>query len=641
VIERAVLGAIDPGADPCADFYQYACGGWLARVPPPTDRPQVMRSFTSIEARNQALLVAVLERGGPGAAQRRAQAFFDSCMDVAAVEATGLRPLEPVLREIDGVSDLQDLFRVAARMTGIPGASPLLTLGLERDPHDPARLTLLLAPGGYGLPDPTFYLDEAKSGLVDDYRSHVARMLELAGAREARARARARAVVDLERKLARAARSAGETAPAPVLGRAALRAIDPSLPWDEFFAALGARDLDAVDVPNPEFIRGLGEAVRAAEAETLVAYLRWHLLNALAERLGRAFDEEDFVLEAKLTGQSVMPPRPERCAQATLASLPDLTSEAWVEAAFTGESQAMANAMLAGIAAVFEASLPANAWMDPVTRVAAKAKSARMLRYVGHPDPWPPEPGFEVHPERYLENTLAAGAAHLAAELAAAGRPADPATWPIPAIAMRGFYDARAHAIVLPAGLLQPPLFEPSQPRALRWGSSGPIMAHEFLHAFDAQGALFDSSGNVAPWWSDAARSGYEEAAACLVDYYGRYEVAPGLRLDGERTLAENVADVGGLALAHRAWRAEAGAEAAERSPIGELSNEQLFFVGSAQIWCASSQPGYDAAMARSDARARPRQRANGPLAQLPAFRDAFSCQPGAAMAPEPICRVW
>jgi putative endopeptidase len=639
-LERAVLGALDPSADPCQDFYQYACGGWLARVPPPADRPQVMRSLTSIEARNRALLVAVLEREGTEAGHRAASAYFDSCMDVAAVEATGLRPLEPWLREIEDVEDLEGLFAGAARLRRVPGASPLVFLALERDAHDPTRRVMRLAPGGFALPDPRLYLDPERRDLVDDYRSHVARMLELAGARAVRSRAEARAVVELERELARAATEATGQGGAR-LDRAALQRLDPGLPWAVWFEALGPGAPDSLDVASPAFVRALGATLAAVEPDVLRAYLRWQLLHATASRLGRAFDEEDFAFQSKLTGQSVMAPHPERCAEATLAAMPDEASRAFVEAAFPGESRALAAAMLDGVAAAFTTSLPGVSWMDAQTKAVAAAKAARVARRVGYPDPWPPGPAFEVHPDRYLENSLAAGAARLARELAAASAPVDPAEWPVPAIAMRGFYDARANAITFPAGLLQPPLFERGYPPALRWGGSGPMLGHEWTHGFDAQGALFDAEGRLAGWWSEATRDGFEAPAACLVEQYGGFEVEPGVALDGLRTLAENAADVGGLALAHRAFRAEIGDRAGGRSPIGELSHEQLFFVAYGQAWCARSQPGFDAAMARSDPRARPRFRVNGPLANLPAFAEAFACDPGAPMTPSDRCEVW
>jgi len=644
-LERAVRSALDPSADPCADFHQYACGGWLAAVPPPADRPQVMRSFSSIDARNRMLLVRVLERETDAPWHRLASAFFDSCMDVAGVAATGLHPLAPWLQEIDAAKDLEAVFAAAARLRRAPGASPLVALAIERDPLAADRHVLMLAPGGFGMPDPRLYLDDER-GLASEYRGHVARMLELEGVRGPRARAEARGIVELETALARAAARAGAAeggeagagARAGVVrGRAALAALDPALPWDAYFAALGAPGLDAIEVADPAFVRALGAALRAAPPETLRAYLRWQLLHALAKRLPRAFDEEDFAFESKLTGAFSMPPRPERCAEATLAALPDETSRAWVAAAFAGDSRATAEAMLDGIAAAFEASLPGVEWMDDATRAAAAAKARAVVRKVGYPEPWPAGAGLAVHPDRYLENALAAGAARLARELAAAGAPVDPAAWPVAPIALRGFYDPRANQIVMPAGLLQPPLFDVGLPAAMRWGAAGAMMGHEWIHGFDAQGQLFDAAGRLAPWWSEASAARFSDASKCLIERYGRFEVEPGLRVDGRLTFAENAADLGGVALAHRAWRAEAGDRARAPSPITGLSEEQLFFVAYAQTWCARAQPGYDAAMARSDPRTRPRFRIDGPLAELPAFREAFSCP----APPEPLCRLW
>lgn len=642
-LERAVRAALDPGADPCVDFHQYACGGWLAAVPPPVDRPQIMRSFSSIDARNRMLLVRVLERETDEPGHRRASAFFDSCMDVAGVAATGLVPLEPWLQEIEAAEDLEAVFAMAARLRRAPGASPLVALAIERDPLDPSRHVLLLAPGGFGMPDPRFY-EDGERGLVSEYRSHVARMLELAGARGPRARAQARGIVALEKKLARAAAAhdaRGEEAPGAasaasvVRGRAALAGLDPALPWDAWFAALGAPGLEAIEIADPAFVQALGAALREATPEVRSAYLRWQLLHALAERLPSAYDEEDFAFERKITGAVAMAPRPERCAEATLAALPDETSRAYVAAAFAGDSRAVAEEMLDGIADAFEASLPGVAWMDDETRAAAAAKARAIVRMVGHPEPWPAGGGFEPHADRYLENSLAAGEARLARELAAAGAPVDPAAWPVAAIAMRAFYDPRANLIVAPAGMLQPPLFDVGLPAAMRWGAAGSMLGHEWTHGFDAQGQLFDATGRLAPWWSEASGARFADASECLIERYGRFEVEPGLRVDGRLTFAENAADLGGVALAHRAWRAEAGRRADAPSAIAGLSEEQLFFVAYAQTWCARAQPAYDAAMTRSDPRARPRFRIDGPLAELPAFREAFSC-PAA-----PVCPIW
>ncbi len=648
-VQRSVLAAIDPAADPCEDFYQYACGGWLAAVPPPEDRPQIMRSLTSIDARNRAWLVTVLERETPAPWHRKASAFFDSCMDVAGIATAGLEPLKPWREEIAAAEDLPGAFAAAARLRHVPGASPFFVLAVDRDPTDPDRHVLLLAPGGFLLPEARFYVDEARRGLVDDYRRHVARMFELAGVRSARARSQARAVVELERALARAslgivpeASGASGSPPAQaVRGRAALQAVDPELPWEVYFAAMGAPDPEALELARPDLLAAAGAALRRASPATLRAYLHWHLLHAVAKRLGRAFEEQDFAFESKLTGAIARPPRPERCAQATLAALPDLVSRAFVAATFSGDSRVIATDMLEAVRTAFLASLPHIDWLSAASRSAASAKAASVRHKIGYPEPWPEDWTPEVDPGRYLENALSLGAARLAREMEAVGTPIDPSAWPVSVFAMRGFYEPRANEIVIPAGLLQPSLFDVSLPAAMRWGAAGSMMAHEWTHAFDARGQLFDASGRIAPWWSDPTRRAFEDRIACLVDRYDQIELEPGLHVDGRLTAVENAADLGGVALAHRAWRKQAGAAARAPSPIAGLDHERLFFVAYAQAWCAQPQPGYDAAMARRDPRARPRARVNGPLAELPAFRDAFSCPRDAPMAPEPVCRIW
>jgi endothelin-converting enzyme/putative endopeptidase len=419
-----------------------------------------------------------------------------------------------------------------------------------------------------------------------------------------------------------------------------LQAIETQLPWDGFFAALGVPELDAIVGGSPGLVEHAGAALRAARPETLQAVLHWQLLHAVAPRLGRRFEEEDFAFASQLTGAIARPPRPEYCADETLAALPDLVSRAYVEAAFGGDSRALAAAMLDGIVAAFRSSLSRVDWMSAESRAVAADKAAAVAHKVGHPDPWPEDTTPPLDPGRYLDNVLAVGAARVARDLRRAGSLIDPAVWPVPATAMRGYYDPRANEVVMPAGILQPPLFDPTLPTAMRWGAAGSMMAHEWTHAFDAGGQLFDASGQLAPWSSDETKRSFDDALECLVDRYDGMAVGPGLHVDGRLTVAENAADVGGVALAHRAWQAAESSAAGAPSPIPDFDNQQLFFVAYAQSWCASAQPGYDAAMVRSDPRARPRARVNGPLAELPAFRVTVSCPSGAALAPAPGCHV-
>ena len=640
-----VRGAMYTDVEPCTDFYVYACGEWIRQTTLPRDQPRWVRSFSVIHERNQELMRRILEREGRlDAGRRKLSDFYASCMDETARDEAHLNPIRPLLAEIETVDDVTQAVAMAARIQEMSRRWPLFRFWVDRDARDGDLDLLVLAQGGLGLPDRAYYLQDEARPIRGSYLRHAVRMLELAGLPPEGARSEAEAILAFETELARISKPRESlrdvSARYNPMDRAGLRALDPYFPWEAWFGALGREELSDLNVADPEYFRELGGVLRTTPRETLRAYLRWHLLSGSADELSGAFEKERFAFVSRLTGQYSMAPRWKRCTAATHRAFPDLLGKAFVAASFSGESQDRARTMMDDIREAFVSRLPALGWMDDETRAAAADKARRMRARIGHPETWRRYDDVDVRRDAFFDNAVAAARSELRAELDRVGRRQSNPGWRIPAASTNGYYDPSVNEIVFPAGVLQPPFFHRSFPDAANYGSIGMLMGHELTHGFDDQGRRFDADGRLEPWWTPEAERRFEERSACLVEDASAVAIRPGLNLDGRLTLGENIADLGGLALAHRAWRARATARP-EPSPIEGLSAEQLFFVSFAQAWCSIVTPEYEAMLARIDPHAPPHYRVNGSLRSSPAFWEAFGCEEGTPMRAENLCEVW
>ncbi len=640
-----VLAALDPSADPCDDFYRFACGGWLDATELPADESRYVRSFSTIRDLNEVRLRELVDAPGSAPEHQLVATYFASCVDEEAIEARGLEPLAPWLAEVDAVRDLGDTFRVAGRMQWLPGASPLLAFGVGRDFGDPTTNIFQIYQGGLGLPDRSYYLDPQRAAILAAYREHVAAMLTLAGLEPARAAADADRIVAFETELARVSKPREALRDIQSryhkIDRPGLEALDPQLPWGAWFAALDAESVFDINVADPEFVRASGAILRATEVETLRAYLRWQLVEAMAGKLPRAFVDEAFAFRQKLTGQAELPERWKRCLHATTSSFPDIVGRLYVERHFPGASRDVAREMVHAVEGAFDARLDELAWMDAETRAAARAKAEALRNKIGYPDRWREKREVAVEPDRYFENAVASTAVDLRRDLAKVSQPVDPDEWRMPASTVNAYYSPTGNEIVFPAGILQPPFFDQGFPSAMNYGAMGAVVGHELTHGFDDQGRKFDGEGRLRDWWDAGTAERFEGRAQCLVDLYDGFAVDPETHVNGRLTLGENIADLGGLSLGHRAWRGAAGEAATAASPVPGLSQEQLLFVAYAQAWCTVATPEVERLLATIDSHSPPRFRVNGVVRNLPAFAEAFSCESGAPLRAEPVCEVW
>jgi predicted metalloendopeptidase len=649
-IAASVAAALDPKTDPCVDFYRYACGGWLDQVELPADESEWVRSFSVIHERNRELLRELIESAardaGADADRRRIGAYYGACMDEAAIEKAGLEPVAPWLAKIDAAADRDALFALAGELQTIQ-AAPFFDVQVFADLRDPDTVVAHLSQGGLGLPERDYYLSEAEDQrqLRTAYQKHVARMLVFAGLGEEAAAKRAGEVLAFETALATASRPVERMRIVEELHHRldapGLAQLTPTLAWPRFFAAAGRPELAEINVMTPEFFEALARELAAADLGVLRDYVRYHLVTAVAGLLPDHVYQAHFDFYGRtLGGQAEPQPRWKRCIQATEQAMGEPIGRLYVAERFPGRSKQIAEAMIGDITAAFEASLPRLAWMDEATRRAARVKKGTLEMKIGYPEKWRDYSALEVAAGAHFANALAARRFESAWQIAKVGRPVDRAEFPMDPQVVNASYNPLQNAFTYPAGILQPPFFHKDFPEAMNLGAIGLVIGHELTHGFDDQGRKFNEKGELTDWWTPESVAGFEQRAACIERQYSGYEVEPGVAVNGKLTLGENIGDNGGL---RQAWDAlqKKQRERGEAPKLAGLTEDQLFFVAAAQIWCTEATPEALRLLVQTDPHSPPKFRVIGPVVNHPGFGEAFSCRPGAPMNPVEKCEVW
>ncbi len=647
--------ALDRSVAPCQDFYQYACGSWLARTPIPPDRPAWTRSFSVIHERNQNILHGILDAyavgqvnpGEPDA--RRVGDFYASCMDEPAVAEAGRRALSDWQARIAAVSNLEQLATLVRWMQD-RGFGAFFTFGPDQDFRDATQMIGEADQGGLGLPDREYYLrqDAESRKLREAYRAHIVRMLVLAGETAPAATADADVVLELETRLAQASMSLVDRRdPENVyhrIDRAGLEAAAPRFPWRRYFVG-DLAEVRAINVTVPGFFAGLNRLLESTPIEKLRAYLRWHAVSDHAMALGPRFVDESFAFSSQnLTGSKVLLPRWKRCADATDVALGEALAQPFVKKVFSTDAKQRALSMVHDIEAAFARDLEQVTWMDAPTRAAALDKLQAVFDKIGYPEKWRRYDRVHIDRHDYIENVLAADAFESERQDAKIGKPVDRQEWAMTPMTVNAYYNAQLNEMVFPAGILQTPFFALNAPNAANYGAIGMVMGHELTHGFDDEGRKFDKNGNLRTWWTPQVEHAFEEKTACVVKQYSGYHAYDDVPINGKLTLGENIADLGGVKLSLQALLHRAQAPVpnqAGSAMTGAPTEEQRFFLALAQSWCTNRRPELERSLATIDPHSPPRFRVNGALSDLPAFASAFACPAGSAMAPRNRCSVW
>ena len=674
---------LDRSVDACTDFYQFACGNWLATNPLPADRSRYAR-LNELTDRNARIVRDILEAAAFSKSRRTADEqkigdAYAACMDQETIEARRAAPLMPLLRDIDAVRTREQLIGLAGRFShdGLPS---FLTLGAAPDPHDSATFIATLGQGAMGLPDRDLYLkdDERSTMLRREYQTHVRRMFEILAGSERTAPAGSertrptpqsttggRVLSGAPNQLAQAVMDVEKTIAAATMDRVAFRdprrrdnpmtvtdlaRLAPNIDFKLYFRGTGAphllNPLDRLNLLNPQYVRDISTALDTIPLASWKAYMKWRAVDAIGPLLTGRFEQEQFHFNGEiLSGQKEMRPRWMRCSDAVAGqpgadALGELVGKIFIEQRFGPDARSRMDELITALQRSLRQTLSDVDWMSADTRTRALAKLDAMRRKIGGPDKWRDFSSVVIRRDDYAGNSMRIATADTQRQLRWIGQPVDRALWLMTPQTVNAYYAPQLNEITFPAGILQAPVFDATKDDAVNFGAAGAMIGHEITHGFDDSGHRFDANGNLMNWWMPRDEEAFRERAACVASQYTGYSSLPGVKLNGDLTLGENVADNGGVRIAYYALM-ELLARKGSPAPIDGFMPEQRFFIAYAQVWCENATDQDFRRRAQEDVHASGRWRANGVLQNMPEFRKAFGCKEGAPMAPANVCRVW
>ena len=647
---------MDPQVEPCVDFYRYACGGWMASHPVPPDQ-RAWNRFAALTDANRAELRDILAADAADAAdatppagagrdadRRKLGDFYGSCMDEDAVEKRGTAPIQP---ELDRIAALRSAAELPALLAHLhrAGVGAFFRFSSAQDSKDATSVIAAVDAGGLALPDRDYYLKtDAKSAEQRaEYGKHMQRMFGLLGEAPARAAADAAAVLDVETALAKASLDrVSRRDPVKVyhkLARAELAALAPSFGWDAYLAAVEAPPVSSLNVTEPDFLKAVDGLLRSAGLASMQTYLRWQALHAAAPWLPSAFVKENFAFFDKtLGGAQELRPRWKRCVEATDAALGEALGREYVARWFDPEAKRRTLALIGEVEKAMARDIAGLDWMGGESKRRAEEKLAAIANKMGYPDAWRDYGRLTVVRGDLLGNVERGHAFELARRLAKIGKPVDRKDWLMTPPTVNAYYNASMNDINIPAGILQPPFYDPGRDDAPNYGAIGAVIGHEMTHGFDDHGSQFDGHGNLVDWWTPADEAEFKRRTACIADEYSAFP-AGGLHVNGRLTLGENAADNGGLRIAYMAYEASRAGKPSRT--LDGLTPEQRFFLGFAQIWCSNTTPEAERQSVMTNPHSPGRYRVDGTVVNMPEFQQAFQCKAGSPMAPEKRCRVW
>ena len=638
---------LDESASPAQSFYQFANGGWQKSHPIPAAYSS-WGTFNILQVSNEKIIRQLIEdaakaHAAPGSTEQKVGDFYASGMDEKQIDRVGVSPLSPELDAIAGISNLSDLERVVAQLQMI-GVDAMFGFGEMQDFRDSTQVIGIAAQGGLGLPDRDYYLkqDPKFKQIRAEYVAHVGRMFQLLGDSKDQGAREAATVMAIETRLAKPSMSRVEQrdprAIYHVMNLVELDRSTPNFSWAAYLREVGHPEIESFNLAMPKFFGALGADLRSLPLNEWKVYLRWRLIDAFAPYLAQPFVDENFKMRSVITGAQKLLPRWQRVVNAEDDALGFAVGKLYVEKEFPPSSKQDVLDILHDIRAALKDDLATLAWMTPATRKAALAKLDLMSERIGYPEKWRDYSSLRVDRGPYVLNVMRANEFDQKRELNKIGKPVDRNEWQMTPPEVNAYYDPSMNNINFPAGILQPPFFDPKAPLAVNYGAIGWVMGHEMTHGFDDQGAQFDGHGNLKNWWTPEDAQRFHAATSCISNQFSGYAV-DGLHVQGKLVTGEETADLGGLMLAWRAFHASSAYKDART--IDGYTPDQQFFIGAAHVWANNIRPAEARRRVTIDPHAPALYRVNGTFANVPQFQETFHVPAGSPMVNAHRCVIW
>ena len=641
---------MDQTVNPCEDFFKYTCGGWLKKNPIPPDQSS-WSVYAKLTQDNERFLWGILldaAKPNPSRSnvEREIGDFFAACMDESAVNQAGTKPMTQDLAAIGNLKSVADLPEFLAREHLAEDFGMLFSFSSSQDYADSSREIAYAGAGGLGLPDRDYYTktDPKSVEIRQKYVAHVSRMLEMLGDTNIYAPREAQTILKIETELAKASLTRVQQRDPYNLfhkmDRTQLQALTPAFNWSRYLKAAALPDLNEFNVSEPAFYQEVQTLLTTIPLADWKMYLRWHLVHARAPFLAQIFVDANFDFYSKyLRGTPQQRPRWKRCVRYVDEDLGEALGQVFVERTFSADMKARTLKMTREIENAMEDDIKQLPWMSAATRQHALDKLHGVTNKIGYPDKWRDYSSIRIDRGDFAGNVYRAAVFEGRRELAKIGKPVDRGEWGMTPPTVNAYYDPQMNDINFPAGVLQPPLFDPKMDDAPNYGDTGGTIGHELTHGFDDEGRQFDAKGNLHDWWTAADAKEFQKRADCVANQYAQYTVVDDIKINSRLTLGEDVADLGGEILAYMAWK---DATRDERlTPIDGFTPAQRFFIGFAQWACGDERAASKRVHAITDPHSPPEYRVNGVVANMPEFATAFGCKVGQPMVSKDPCRVW